>query len=419
MDKKKIWIVNFHTAPPEYALNQRYAKIVPYLQNAGYQVTVISSSFLRRHNKDLSEGKNYNAQTFTGIPFILVKTIPYKGNGLGRMFSIFLFSLRLIIIGKKYGVPDIVYHNLHVPFDVLIYFAAKRFGATYIVEIWDLWPEFFQKIGLISKNNPLMKIAYQIERWIYIKAKAIVFTLEGGKNYIIGKKWDKANGGKIELNKIYYVNNGIDLEQFQADKMNYPNHDLIFQDNSFKVVYVGSMHKANDVMQLIQSAEKLKDNCNIKFILIGDGSEREKLVDYCNNRQISNVFFKDKYLPFNQLPAILCNSSLNILSYQKNFGAYGISSGKLFLYLAAGKPVLSNVKVNYCVIQKNKLGISEDLNEPLDYANAILKIKNLNQHEYEEICIRVKAVAKEYDYSALSKKIIQVFANIDANAVDN
>jgi len=419
MPDKKIWIVNFHTAPPKYALNQRYAKIVPHLQKAGYQVTVISSSFLRRHNKDLSEGKTYNTRLFDGIPYLLIKTKPYKGNGFGRMFAIFLFSLRLLFISKKYGVPDIIYHNLHVPFDVPVYFAAKRFKAKYIAEVWDLWPEFFPRTGLIRRNHPFMKIAYSIERWIYAKSKAIVFTLEGGKDYIIEKKWDKSNGGPVDINKLHYVNNGIDLNQFELDKINYPSDDSLFHNKKFKVVYIGSMHKANDVLQLIKAAETLKTTKDIHFILYGDGSERESIIAYCQQHQIDNVTFKEKYLPFQQLPAILSKSSLNVMNYQKDFGDYGVSAGKLFLYLAAGKPILSNVKVNYCIVRKYNLGVSEVLNNPLDYANAILKIKNLKEQDYNEMCLRVKQVAKEFDYSNLSQKLIEVFAKIENNETHN
>lgn len=418
MPDKKIWIINFHTAPPEYALNQRYVKIIPQLQRAGYQVTVVSSSFLRRHIKDLSEGRTYNFQSFHGIPYLLIKTKPYKGNGLGRMFAILLFSLRLFFIGKKYGIPDVIYHNLHVPFDVPVYFVAKRFKAKYIAEVWDLWPEFFPRTGLIRKNHPFMRIAYSIEHWIYAKAKAIIFTMEGGKDYIIEKKWDKANGGSINLNKVYYVNNGIDINQFEADKINFPNDDPLFQNEKFKVVYVGSMHKANDVLQFIKAAEILKTYNDVHFILYGDGSERESLVAYCQRHQIDNVTFKEKHLPFHQLPAILCKSSLNVMNYQKDFGDYGVSAGKLFLYLAAGKPILSNVKVNYCVIGKNNLGISENLNNPLEYADAILRIKNLNEQYYNEMCLRVKEVVKEFDYAKLSGQLIEVLNKVENNETD-
>lgn len=413
MTKKNIWIVNFHTAPQKFALNHRYAKMVPFLQQAGYQVTVISTAFLRRHQLDLSNGKTYNPVTYGGIPFIHIKSNRYKGNGLGRMISLFIFSLRLLFISKKFGKPDIIYHNLHVPFDLLVLFAAKRFKASYIAEVWDLWPEFFYRTGLINKNNLLLKVAYRLEKWVYTRAERIVFTMEGGIDYIHEKGWDTSSGGTVNVSKVHYINNGIDLEQFEIDSKENIMFDKDLEDEVFRIVYVGSMQKANDVGQLIKAAEILKDQNDIRFLLYGDGSEREKLIDYCTNQELYNVHFKAKYLPFNQLPFILSKSSLNVLNYQKNFGDYGISSGKLFLYLAAGKPILSNVAVKYCVITKYNLGISKDIFDAGEYVKYILQIKNLNMQDYSDMCKRVDEVAKQFDYSKLAELLLITLDSIN------
>lgn len=407
--KKKIWIVNFHTAPERYTLNQRYVKIIPYLVKAGFDVTVVTSSFLRRHNIDLSEGKSFNSKTVDGIPFIFIKTSSYKGNGLGRMWAIFMFSLKFYYMSKKFGVPDIVYHNLHIPFDVPVYFGAKRFKAKYIAEIWDLWPEFFHRMGLISKDHFLMKLAYSVERWIYNKAAKIVFTMEGGVDYLKEKKWDTLNGGEIKLQKVNYINNGIDLHQFELDRQLFPCSDPLYFDGILNVVYVGSMHTANNVMQLIKAAEILGEFRHIRFLLYGDGSDRQIMENYCRERNLENVVFKDKYVPFNQLPDILTRSTLNIMNYQKDFGEYGISAGKLFLYLAAGKPILSNVNVNYCIIEKNNLGVSKNMENANMYAESIMSLLNLDAEEYQRMCIRVKEAANEFDYSKLANKLIKIF----------
>lgn len=406
--KKKIWIVNFHTAPERYTLNQRYIKIIPYLVNAGFDVTVVTSSFLRRHNIDLSEDKTFNSKTVDGIPFIFIKTSSYKGNGFRRMWAIFTFSLKFYFMGKKFGVPDIVYHNLHVPFDAPVYFGAKRFKAKYIAEVWDLWPEFFHRMGLIRKEHFLMKLAYSVERWIYNKAAKIVFTMEGGVDYLKEKKWDRLNGGEIDLQKVNYINNGIDLNQFELDKQFFPCSDPLFFDGKLNVVYVGSMHTANNVMQLIKAAELLVEFSNIRFLLYGDGSDRQLMENYCLEKKLDNVVFKDKYVPFNQLPDMLTRSALNIMNYQKDFGEFGISAGKLFLYLAAGKPILSNVNVNYCIIEKNNLGISKNMENANMYAESILSLLNLNEEEYQGMCSRVKEAAKEFDYSKLADKLIKI-----------
>jgi hypothetical protein len=143
-------------------------------------------------------------------------------------------------------------------------------------------------------------------------------------------------------------------------------------------------------------------------VLFRSGSDREYLNQYCKENNITNVIFKEKSIPFQYVPYVVSQSDLNIMNYEKNFGIYGISSGKFFMYLAAGKPILCNVKISYCEIEKHNLGIAKDLETPHEYADAILKLGNLNIDDYSAMCHRVKETAKEYDYKILSGKLLSV-----------
>ena len=69
-------------------------------------------------------------------------------------------------------------------------------------------------MGFLSHGNPIMKFLYSLERKLYTKADHVVFTMEGCKDYIKDHKWDKDNGGPIDLRKIHYVNNGIVLKDY-------------------------------------------------------------------------------------------------------------------------------------------------------------------------------------------------------------
>ena len=105
----------------------------------------------------------------------------------------------------------------------------------------------------------------------------------------------------------------------------------------------------------------------------------------------------------------MSHSNLNILNYQKGFGDYGISSGKLFQSLAAGKPIVCNVNIAYDdIITDNQLGIAGGLNTPRKYADAILKIYHLDKENYDRMCGRVREVAKRFDFEVLSKQLKKV-----------
>ena len=413
LGKKKIWIVNYYTTPPEYTANPRHIEFAHNLREAGYDVVTFSAGYLSDKNIDLvPSNKKYFDVIYGENKFIHIKVKHYEGNGISRMISIFQFAWRIFKYRNHFDKPDIIYHNIHAPFDYPILWCAQKLKAKYIVEAWDLWPDSFVRFGLISKKNPITKFAYFVERRLYKKAHKIIFTFEGGIDYLKERKWTKKFGGKIDESKVFYINNGVNLEKFQRDIENHQIHDNDLEDTeSFKVIYLGAIRLVNDIKQLIDAADILKTNSKIKFILYGDGNDRDYLMQYCIENEIDNVIFKDKWIPLRNVPYVLSKSSLNIMNYKKDFGIYGVSSGKLFQYLASKKPICANIKMNYCLIEKKNLGIAKNLSTPQEYADAILSIASFNEIEYKALCDRVKEVAKEFDYKVLSDKLIKVLEN--------
>lgn len=407
---KKIWIVNYYSEPPEYVSNPRHLEFAHYLMKAGYDVTMISSGYLRGKNIDLiPKNKKYLEVKYGDYKFIHISVKHYVGNGLSRMLSIFQFSLRLYYYRKRFEKPDIILHNIHVPFDYPVIWCAKNMNSKYIVEAWDFWPDSFVRFGLISGNNPLVKIAYNLEKRLYERADQIILTFEGGIDYLVGRNWTIETGGKIDISKVHYINNGVNIKEFNnnIDKNRIVDSDLE-DENFFKVVYLGSVRFVNNLKQLVDAANILKDNPKFKFLIYGDGPDRSYLEDYCKKKNISNVKFKEKRIPFSCVPYVLSKSSLNILNYQKDFGIYGISSGKFFQYLASGKPICCNIKINHCLITKNNLGIAKDFASNQEYADAIYQIGSLSEEEYNAVCERVKTTAKGFDFTILSRQLLNV-----------
>lgn len=412
--RKNVWIVNYYSLPPEYAGNMRHIEFSRNLQEKGYDVTILSAGYLRREDRDLIAGKmKYKEETYGKIKYILFKVRHYHGNGLNRMISIIQFAWRVFLYSRRFEKPDIILHNIHAPFDYPILWCAQQLKAKYIAEAWDQWPDSFVRFNLISKNNPLVKISYEIERLMYEKAERIIFSFEGGVDYLRKQKWTNEFGGKIDVNKIYYINNGINIEEFNINKGKYIIDDKDLNNpDMFKIVYLGSINLVNDLKKLIDAAYILKKKTKLVFLIYGNGAERKYLEQYCAENNIHNVIFKNTWVPLKYVPYIISHSSLNIMNYQKDFGTYGISSGKFFQYLAAGKPICANIKMNYCLIDKNNLGIAKDLDTPEEYAKAISDLANLSREEYDNICQNVNRVKLQFDYTVLSEKLFEVLESM-------
>lgn len=401
--------------PPQYEMRIQTLKKAQYLKKLGWNPIIISGSYLHNTQINLSTGeKKFIFQEYDGIKFIHIKNLSYGKSFLKRIVSTAIFYLRFYFNSKSFPKPGFISILATVPFGGFTYFIARKLNAKFIVEVVDLWPESLIALKLISKRNPLAIIAFKIEKWIYTKADKLVFSMEGGKDYLKTKGWLNTSGGEIEASKVHYINNGVDLKEFNQNKSEFilPDKDLV--DNEyFKVVYIGSIRKANNIKLLIEAAEELKDSKKIKFLIFGDGDDRKRLEDYCIKRGLNNIKFKNKSLPIEYIPYILSQSSLNILNYQpSSILQYGGSQSKSFQYMASGKPICANVKMGYCPVTKYKLGVAREFKSSLDYANTIESFSKLPAEAYNSMCQNSQKAAENYDYFKLTKKFESIILSI-------
>jgi len=371
----------------------------------GWQVTTFNANHLWAENTPLFERKLYGE-----YDYVHVRVPRYKGNGVARMKSIFSFAWTIYRHASEFERPDVILHNIHTPFDYPIVWTARKLKAKYVAEAWDAWPDVFAHLGLISRSNPALKAFVWIEKKLYQKADQIVFTFMGGVQRIKNMGWSKENGGKIDLSRVHYINNGVDLEAFDNDRDAYPRKDADLNDRSkLNIVYLGSINRANHVHTLIEAAKLLQSLDYYRFFIYGDGADREELEQKVRDEHITNVIFKEKRIPLCEVAWVVSQATVNIMNYQKGFGYMGVSSGKMFQYLAAGKPIVCNVNIAYDdVITDNNLGIARDIETPEAFAQAIRDVAEQPRASYDAMCERVRKTAERFDYKRLAAQEIEV-----------
>ena len=405
----RIWIVNYYTSPT--CANPRYLEFAKHFMSPGHEVLTFYANFKSENAAPL-----FNRKEDGGLDFVEVKAPHYEGNGVARMKSIFSFAWTIKKHCKEFERPDVILHNVHAPFDAPIVLAVRKLKCKYVSEVWDLWPDNFANFGMISRKNPAMMLFYRIERWIYEHADERVFTLAGATAYLKGKGWTTETGGRIDLAKVHYINNGLDLEQFDKDKQAYPREDADMNDpNLTKIVYLGAINKANNVKTLIDAAVLLQDMPNYRFFIYGNGVYRPELEQYVKDNHIDNVVFKETRIPLEECAWVVSQATVNIMNYEKGFGYMGVSSGKMFQYLAAGKPIVCNVDIAYDnVIEDNNLGVCRDIDTAEDFAMAIRSLAEQPQASYDAMCERVREVAKRFDYKVLAAQELKIIESLMA-----
>lgn len=415
--RKNVWIFNHYATNMIFECGGRHFWFAENLIKKGYKPRIFCASTIHNSDINLISGPDtYTEDSAKDIPFVFVKAPNYKGNGISRVRNMLAFFFGLFSvtkkIGHKYGSPDVIIGSSVHPFScVAAIFIAKRYKIPCIVEIRDLWPEVLVEYGAVKQESLIARLLYFGEKLIYKKADAIIFTCEGGAQYIREQKWDK----EIDISKVYYINNGVDLNDFDKNKIaNIIEDDDLLDKDTFKVIYCGSIRMVNALDLYINCAKEILEqgHNNIKFYIYGSGDQKERLEKWCIDENINNVVFKGR-VPKKGIPYIVSHANINLLE-GKNMPLYrfGLSPNKLFEYFAAGRPIISTIKSGYDLIDRYNCGISMESNSPEEICHAILKIYSISPMEYQSYCDNARRAANDYDFKTLSNKLINVIESV-------
>ncbi len=417
---KKIWLWNHYATDMYKNHGGRHYWFAQKLIKRGYDVTIFCANTYHNKPEYIDTGrKKYIVDILNNIPFVFVKTTVALNNGIDRMRNMVLFYLNLFSVAKQYSVeygkPDIIIASSVHPLTMVAGIqVAKRMKIPCICEIRDLWPEAIFAFNKVKENSIIGKILIVGEHWIYRNADALIFTKEGDVDYLKERKWDIEQGGDIDLNKVHYINNGIDIEFFKNSLKNKILKDDDLESEKYNVVYVGAIRPVNNVGNILDAASILRDNKDIQFLIYGDGNQKSMLETRVLEEGLTNVKIKG-YVNKQYVPYILSKSSVNILNYsstQYNWSR-GNSSNKLFEYMASGKPIISTIKTGYSIIRKYKCGLELENNTPQELAQAILEIKKMPPEEYEQLGNNAIIGAKDFDFDVLTNKLVDVINTLN------
>ena len=408
--KKNIWIFNHYAEPPQYETRVRNNTMAKYLMRAGYDVTIFGASTIHNTNINLiTDGSPYIRREYDGLKFVHIKAPDYTGNGISRKLNLLLFPFHLWQVTRKLGEkPDVIVNDLDVMAMSFPFWIARHFRVPIITEVRDLWPESLIEYGYLKRNSLLARFLYQVEKRMYLRSDSIVFTMEGAYDYIVEQGWGK----EIPRSKVHYINNGVDLELFDYNKEHFRVEDPELDDpEGFKVIYTGSIRRVNNLGLLLDAAKCVKDP-RVKFLIWGDGDEREALEQRVRDEKIANVEFKGR-VEKKYVPSIVSRANLNFAHNAPSpLFRFGISFNKLFDYLAAGKPVLCDFPCPYNPAVTYGAGIEVSGTQPQRIAKAIDALVTSAEQERQSYCTNARRAAEDYDFKRLTDKLITVIESI-------
>lgn len=322
-----IWIFNHHALTPDMSGGTRHYDFAKELIKRGHSVTIIASSFHYSKYQEMKEyeNKEYLIEKIDGIDFIWIKTPAYFGNGFSRVKNMLSYATKALRYIPKLNLPKpdiIIGSSVHLFAVWAAYKLSRKYKVPFVMEVRDLWPQTLIDMG-ISKWHPFIVLLGWLEKFLYKKADKIITNLPYAYEYI--EKF-------VSPEKIVWISNGVDLSSVPYAPKE--------KDNKFVISYTGAIGVANNLEMLVRVANRLKHKKDIFFRIVGDGALKQDLQNLVKELALSNITIENP-VPKSEVWKILSSSDVLYFNLKDSpVFRYGISSNKLFDYMATGRVVI-------------------------------------------------------------------------------
>lgn len=159
----------------------------------------------------------------------------------------------------------------------------------------------------------------------------------------------------IEKNKFQIIKNGIDIDKFKFnnDIRKKYRENLKIKENEILLGNVGRLYKEKNQIFLLKCFKKLLENSNRKYklILVGDGKEKIKILNYIKENKIKDkVILTSKRNDVNNLLM-----AMDMFIFPSKFEGLGIvaieaQTSGLITICSNKLPSLANVSSNFIVV---------------------------------------------------------------------
>jgi len=197
-----------------------------------------------------------------------------------------------------------------------------------IFNVSDLWPESAARLGTISAQG----VPYRLSAWLEAICYRHAWLVTGQSEGILSDILLRFPGCHA-----FHLSNGVDIQAFNSDRRTQAARHKLAGDNEFVVLYAGLHGLAQGLDQVVAAAKILRDVLPIRFVFVGDGPEKRKLVGVVRQLGLGNVKFLEP-VPSGEIPPLLAAADVAIVCLKSYIP--GAVPSKLYEAMASRRPVL-------------------------------------------------------------------------------
>lgn len=372
----KLLILSQYFWPEDFRIND----VARMLQEKGIEVEVLTGK------PNYPEGEKYRGyegwgclrESYQGITVYRIPLLARAKGGarLALNYLSFVCSGMLfapwMLRGKQYDVI-FVYAPSPVLQAIPAIFLGWLKGCPVVLWVQDLWPESMSATGHV-KNRTALKVVEHVVRFIY---RHVDLLLAQSEAFIEPIK-ALASGTPVR-----YFPNSVD-ESFL-----YPSSAAVPQvaglEAGFSVMFAGNIGAAQAVDAIVEAAELLKEHADIQFVILGDGSRREWMLQQVAEHNLTNLHLPGRF-PVETMPGFMQKASVLLVTLaDQEIFRYTVPS-KVQAYLAAGRPILACLNGEGArLVEEAGAGIAVPAENAHALAEAVLRLYRMPPEKRDEM----------------------------------
>jgi colanic acid biosynthesis glycosyl transferase WcaI len=341
------------------------------LKDQDHEVTVLTG-YPRYNVKVVPEQYHrglWMRETLDGVPVrrVRIPNLPRESK-IARGVQHFIFGLwlsTLTCLTPRADVALVFSPPLPLPWLVCLVGQVRRMPV--VVNIQDLFPRQAVELGMLS-NSVLIRLFEGMERQMHRLAAAVTVHSPGNRQHVIQQ------GAQPE--RVHVVYNWVNTERIrpgQRDNDFARQHGLV---DRFVVSYAGTMGWAQDMQTIIDGAARLRDHSDIRFLLVGDGVEKQNAQARSMELELHNIVWLPMQ-PWSVYPEVLAASDVSLINLHPELRTPVVPS-KLLSIMAAARPVVASLPRDSDarqIIAEAGCGICVDAGDSEALTDALLKLQ--------------------------------------------
>lgn len=365
----KILVITQYFWPEEFRIND----ICKGLKEAGHEVEVLTGLPNYPYGK-IFHGYSYfkrGPKEYEGMKIRRVGMIPRGKNNsimlaLNYLSFMVIASIRVVsLMFRKYD-RVFVFQVSPLTTAVPAILLSKIKKIPSYIYIQDLWPETFYSIVNIS-NDKIRKIMKKTCNKIYDAFDKLLIASQGYEEILVKEG--------IKKEKLEYFPQWA--EDFYSNKENTQKKEAYFT-----VTFAGNIGKAQSVDTIIEAANLAKENTNIKWQILGDGSEFENIKSLVNKYNLHESVKLLGRKPASDMPKYFSSSDALIVTLKNEDILRVTLPAKVQSYMASGKPILAAINgEGNRIIKDSNCGLVGEAEDHIKLYENVIKLFNMSEEE--------------------------------------